>query len=59
MEAEHFNGLESGDFDVDDKKAIIDAVAPTSGTANTKAESAETDEMHGTRRQRRMLQAGD
>ena len=55
MEAEHFNGLDKGDFDIDDEDEVKTNKTDASGDASEKAEN---DEMHGTRR-RRMLQAAD
>ena len=52
MEAEHFNGLDEGDFDVDDGEDR--PKDDTSGDSADAADTAEKDEMHGTRR-RRML----
>lgn len=55
MEAEHFNGLDPGDFDIDDKEETKKEKEDAEGDASEKAEK---DEMHGTRRGR-MLQAAD
>ena len=64
MEAEHFNGLDKGDFYSDDgvvraKDASGDSSAYNRQNAlKPSDDTAETDEMHGTRR-RRMLKAED
>ena len=55
MEAEHFNGLDKGDFDIEDGKT---EAKDATDDASTASETAEEDEMHGTRR-RRMLKSGD
>ena len=56
MEAEHFNGLDKGDFDIEDGEAGAEDATADADTARETAE--EEEEMHGTRR-RRMLKAGD